>query len=63
LERHPGGFDIVHIKDSTGAAFATRVGNVFAIGEGKKPVITLLKGKGIKLNLIEEREVRLKKEH
>jgi len=34
---------------------------VFVIGEGKKPVITLLPSKGIKLGLIEERNLRLKK--
>jgi hypothetical protein len=34
---------------------------VFIIGEGKKPVITLLPSKGIKLGLIEERNLRLKK--
>jgi len=63
LEKHPGGFDIGHIKDSTGNNFATRVGNIFVIGEGKKPIISLLKGKGVKLDLMEERDIRLKREH
>jgi hypothetical protein len=35
---------------------------VFVIGEGKKPVISLLPAKGIKHNIIEERERRLKHE-
>jgi small subunit ribosomal protein S4e len=59
IEKHPGSFDIAHIKDSQGHAFATRIGNVFIIGEGKKPIISLLPAKGIKLSLIEERDKRL----
>ena len=35
-ERHPGSFDIVHIKDAAGNMFATRLGNVFLIGSGNK---------------------------
>jgi len=62
VEKHPGSFDIAHVKDSNGHAFATRIGNIFVIGEGKKPIISLLKNKGIKLNLIEERSERLKRE-
>lgn len=62
VERHPGSFDIVHIRDARNNAFATRVGNVFVIGEGKKPVISLLPQKGIKMTLIEEREQRLRHE-
>lgn len=61
VERHPSSFDIAHIKDTTGHHFATRSSNVFVIGEGKKPVISLLPSKGIKLGLIEERNLRLKK--
>merc|ERR1719334_1980447 len=30
-DRHPGSFDIVHVKDSLGHTFATRLGNVFII--------------------------------
>merc|ERR1719305_1181264 len=48
VEKHPGSFDIAHIKDAEGNVFATRMNNMFAIGEGKKQVITLLPGKGIK---------------
>jgi small subunit ribosomal protein S4e len=56
VEKHPGSFDIAHIRDANGHTFATRIGNVFVIGEGKKPVISLLPSKGIKMTLIEERE-------
>ena len=61
IEKHPSSFDIAHIKDANGHSFATRSSNVFIIGEGKKPVISLLPQRGIKLGLIEERDVRLKK--
>merc|ERR1712070_792537 len=33
-ERHQGSFDIVHLKDTAGHSYATRLGNVFVIGEG-----------------------------
>lgn len=59
-ERHLGGFDIVHVKDSMGHSFATRLGNVFIIGSGKgKPLVALPKGKGVKLSISEERDRRL----
>ena len=32
-EKHPGSFDIVHIKDSQGHVFATRLNYVFVIGK------------------------------
>eukprot|EP00088_Acartia_fossae_P069968 TRINITY_DN924_c0_g2_i1.p1 TRINITY_DN924_c0_g2~~TRINITY_DN924_c0_g2_i1.p1 ORF type:complete len:260 (-),score=94.32 TRINITY_DN924_c0_g2_i1:179-958(-) len=58
-ERHPGSFDIVHVKDSNGHTFATRLSYVFIIGKGNKPYISLPKGKGIKLSIAEERDKRL----
>jgi len=58
-ERHPGSFDIVHVKDANGHVFATRLGYIFIIGKGNKPYISLPKGKGIKLTIAEERDKRL----
>ncbi|CAM9361690.1 unnamed protein product [Phaeothamnion confervicola] len=55
VERHPGSFDIVSVKDATGATFATRLQNVFVIGQGNRPAVSLPKGKGIKLSILEER--------
>lgn len=43
-ERHHGGFDIVHIKDALDRSFSTRISNVFVIGQGNKPWISLPKG-------------------
>ncbi|CAI2180475.1 8258_t:CDS:2 [Funneliformis geosporum] len=57
-ERHVGGFDIVHVKDALERQFATRLTNVFVIGEGNKPWISLPKGKGVKLTIAEERDRR-----
>jgi len=54
-EQHPGSFDIVHLKDKRGNAFATRLGNVFIIGSSKQAWISLPKQKGIKLTVLEER--------
>jgi small subunit ribosomal protein S4e len=56
IEKHPGSFDIAHMKDRRGHTFATRLGNVFIIGDGSKPAISLPKAKGVKLSVIEERE-------
>ena len=57
-DRHIGGFDIVHIRDSRGHSFATRIGNVFMIGKGKNAWISLPKEKGIALTPLEERTAR-----
>ena len=71
-ERHPGSFDIVHIKDSVGHSFATRLSNVFVIGKVRwllsivvpllqpnKIYISLPGTKGIRLTIAEERDRRL----
>jgi len=60
-ERHPGSFEIVHLKDAAGHAFATRLQNVFVIGKGNKPWISLPKGHGIKLSIIEDRAAKMAK--
>jgi small subunit ribosomal protein S4e len=60
-EKHPGSFDVVHIKDAAGQSFATRTSNVFVIGKGTKSLISLPRGKGIKKSILEEAEQRGKK--
>lgn len=59
-ERHPGSFDIVHVKDAAGNSFATRMNNIFIIGKGNKAYVSLPSGKGIKMSVTEERDKRLK---
>lgn len=41
---------------------ACRVTNIFVIGEGIKPWVSLPKGKGIKLSIAEERDLRRKRQ-
>jgi len=60
VERHPGSFDIVRIKDSQGNAFATRRDNIFILGRGKS-WIRLPKRNGIKATIIEDRTERLQR--
>jgi small subunit ribosomal protein S4e len=60
-DKHPGSFEIVHLRDKKGNAFATRLSNVFVIGEGKNPAVSLPKGKGISLTIMEERDEKKKK--
>jgi len=59
-ERHDGSFEIAHLKDSGGHAFATRLGNVMVIGKGKDRFVTLPRGEGIRLDLVEDRLARMK---
>jgi small subunit ribosomal protein S4e len=78
-EKHIGGYNIVHVKDSLDRQFAARtpnshlvtdvhddlpscrVTNISVIGEGTKPWISLPKGKGTKLTISEERDLRRKR--
>jgi len=54
IEKHPGSFNIVHVKDAAGHTFATRMSNIFVIGKGAASWVTLPKGKGIKRSKLEE---------
>jgi len=60
-ERHPGSFEIVHMKDAGGHTWATRLSNVFVIGKGAKPWISIPKGNGMKLTIIEDRNAKMSK--
>jgi small subunit ribosomal protein S4e len=60
-ERHPGSFEIVHMKDTAGHTWATRMSNVFVIGKGTKPWISIPKGNGLKLTIIEDRAAKMSK--
>jgi small subunit ribosomal protein S4e len=59
VEHHPGSYEIVHVKDTTGSTFATRLSNIFVIGQGKKPLIKLPKQDGVRLSLIAERNAKI----
>ena len=60
-EKHAGSFEIIHIKDARGNEFSTRLANVFVIGKTNASLVTLPQAKGIKLNIIEEREAHEKR--
>jgi small subunit ribosomal protein S4e len=59
-DRHLGGFDIVHLRDARGHTFATRISNVFVVGKGKSPWITLPRDAGIYYNALDSKEEREK---
>ena len=58
-EKHQGSFDIVHVRDASGQQFATRLTNVFVIGKGSQPLVSLPKGRGVKPSIIEQQKKRL----
>ena len=60
VERHHGGFDIVHIRDPAGREFSTRLSNIFFIGDSEKRWISMPRGGGVKLTITEERDLRRK---
>lgn len=57
VEHQPAGFDIVHIKDAAGNKFATRSANVFLIGTGDAPIISLPRRNGVRPSILEGIEV------
>lgn len=59
IEKHIGSYTIAHVKDSRGSNFSTRMENLLVIGDGKTSAISLPKGDGIRLTLIEDRDNRL----
>lgn len=61
VERHPGSFNIVTVRDTAGNSFSTRQENVFIIGTGDSAAVSLPKGSGVKLSILEEREMILRK--
>jgi small subunit ribosomal protein S4e len=60
-EHHPGAFDVVVIRDTSGNSFSTRKDNVFVAGRADGAAVSLPKGQGIKLTILEERDVVAKK--
>mmetsp|Transcript_33114 Transcript_33114/g.53164 ORF Transcript_33114/g.53164 Transcript_33114/m.53164 type:complete len:247 (-) Transcript_33114:3262-4002(-) len=60
-DRHPGSFDIIHVKDSNENTFATRLSAAFIIGNKNRPAVALPKGKGLKLTIVEEKAQKEKR--
>ncbi len=61
IEKHPGSFDIVSVRDAAGNTFSTRLENVFVIGTSDTLDITLPKQKGISLSILQERDDVMRK--
>ena len=60
IEKHPGSFDIVAVRDASNHQFATRLSNIFIVGKDEDLQVSLPKGKGVKLSILEERKKRFK---
>lgn len=60
IDRHPGAFHVAHVKDANGNEFLTRLGNIFFLSadEASTP-ITLPKAKGLKKDVVTEREEKM----
>lgn len=56
IEKHPGSFDIVHVRDANGHNFATRISNIFTLGRGKQSWISLPPANGIWLTALDEKK-------
>lgn len=61
IEKHPGSFDIVTVRDAAGANFSTRLENVFVIGTSDATDISLPKHKGVSMSILDEREAIMRK--
>lgn len=57
---HDGAQDYIHLKDAAGHQFSTLMSNIFLLGEGTKALVTVPKRKGVRLSILEERELRVK---
>ena len=53
IEKQNGGHDIIHMKDAIGNEFATRITNVFVIGEGENAIISLPGRQGVRPSILE----------
>ena len=55
---HRGGHSVVHLRDAVGHEFSTRESNVFVLGEGSTPLVSLPKAKGVRPTILEEAAAR-----
>merc|ERR1712010_183699 len=58
IEKHDGNHDIVHVEDLAKNVFATRIDNVFVLGQGNKALVSLPRGGGVKLSITAELAAR-----
>lgn len=58
INKFDNNFDLITIKDAAGHSFTTRTSYIVTIGRGNKSLITLPKGNGVALTIIEETKKR-----
>jgi small subunit ribosomal protein S4e len=58
IDKQNAGFSIVHMKDSAENAFATRQSNVFVIGDGPNPLVSLPRRNGVRPSILEGIEIQ-----
>ena len=56
IEKHPGSYEIVYIKDNSGKEFSTRLTNIFIVGD-QRPEISVEKYNTL-LSIIDERNLK-----
>ena len=56
IEKHPGSYEIVYIKDTTGKEFSTRLTNIFITGDQKSEIP--VEKYNTMLSIIEERNLK-----
>jgi small subunit ribosomal protein S4e len=59
VEKHPGSYEIIHIKDNNGLEFSTRTSNVFVTGTNQHEVALLKRHS--RMTIIQERNIRQKR--
>jgi small subunit ribosomal protein S4e len=50
------------VQDASGAEFVTRISNVFVIGKGTKPLVSLPPRKGVRRTILDEQNQQYKGE-
>ena len=63
IDIHQGSFNIIIIKDASGNVFSTRQQNVFILGSGSEPAVSLPKAQGVRLSILEEAAAKKRKEN
>jgi len=63
IEKHDGAPNVVHIEDLAHRTFTTLISNVFTIGHGAKPLISLPVGGGVKLSVLEQKRQKENREY
>ena len=56
IEKHPGSYEIVYIKDTTGKEFSTRLTNIFITGDQSSEIP--VEKYNTLLSIIEERKLK-----